>query len=110
MYWRNTGLEQQLLTPEGRETILRDHFGSNSTARFFNQAEMNWIDIRWHGNRRSYALSLKTRYASRFEIGRGLFSLEGAQTGITAQSTDPSTRSPRFFMSSPLPPPSRSPI
>lgn len=80
-YWRNTGLESELLTPAGRETILRDHFGSNSTARFFNQAEMNWIDIRWHGNRRSYALSLKTRYASRFEIGRGLFSLEGAQNG-----------------------------
>src|SRR5690625_5922299 len=42
---------------------------------------MNWIDIRWHDNRRSYALSLKTRYASRFEIGRGLFSLEGSQNG-----------------------------
>lgn len=80
-YWRNTGLESEMLSPSGREKILQDHFGSNNTARFFNQAEMNWVDIRWHGNRRSYAISLKTRYASRFETGRGLYTLEGVQNG-----------------------------
>ena len=77
-YWRNTGRESEFLTPGGREQIIRDHYGSGNSARFFNQAEMNWLDIRWHGSGRSYALSLKTRYASRFEIGRGIFSMEGA--------------------------------
>lgn len=85
-YWRNLGRESEYLTPVTRDDILRDHFGTNNSAQFFNQAEMNWFDIRWHGSNRSYAISMKTRYASRFEIGRGLFSLEGADPGSLNRS------------------------
>lgn len=79
-YWRNTGLESEQLNPALRENLLHDHYGSNNSARFFNQAELKWLDFRWHGSRRSYAVSLKTRYASRFEIGRGIFSVD--QSGL----------------------------
>lgn len=80
-YWRNDGLESELLTPADRSELLSDHIGRHNSARFLNQAELRWLDIRWHGSDRSYAVSLKTRYASRFEIGRGLFSVDPDNNG-----------------------------
>ena len=65
------------ITVEEREEIVHRNFRDNFTNRSFTaQSEFHWFGIKWHGEERAYALSLRSRIGNRFTLGRGLFSNE----------------------------------
>lgn len=64
------------LGPADFETLLDRNYPRNSTSReFLSEADFYWLGLKWVRPERSYAIAFRTRYASRYELGRGLFSL-----------------------------------
>jgi hypothetical protein len=43
-------------------------------SEFVNQTDFYWFGLKWVRPERSYALSLRSRVASRYQLGQGLFS------------------------------------
>jgi hypothetical protein len=63
------------LTPDNYETILsRNYSGNNTSKEFLTENDFYWFGLKWVRPERSYALALRTRYATRYELGRGFFS------------------------------------
>jgi len=57
------------------ETIINRHYPGNRTSKeFLTEADFYWFGLKWVRDQRSYGISLRTRYANRYELGRGLFS------------------------------------
>lgn len=63
------------LEPDDYETILNRNYSGNNTSReFLTESDFYWFGIKWARPERSYAISLRTRSATRYELGRGFFS------------------------------------
>lgn len=57
------------------ETLLNRNYPGNNTKReFLTENDFYWLGLKWVRPKRSYAISLRSRYASRYELGKGLFS------------------------------------
>lgn len=68
------------LTPPGeldanmRDDLLNRNFGENTLNReFLTRGEIIWFGIKWFREERSYAMAMRSRYASRYRIGRGFY-------------------------------------
>ncbi len=58
-----------------REDLVDRSFGDNHSSRqFTTQSDVYWFGIKWVRPKRSYAVSLRSRFASKYELGRGLYS------------------------------------
>ncbi len=67
--------DRMVLDQNLREQIVERNFGEVRMSRVFtNQSEIYWFGLKWVRPKRSYALSLRTRYASQYELARGLYS------------------------------------
>lgn len=63
------------LNEASRNSLLdRNYPGSRRVASFQSFADIQWLGIKWAGKEKSYALALRSRVYSRYELGRGLFS------------------------------------
>lgn len=63
------------LNPDQYETLINRNFPGNNTNReFLVEGDFYWLGFKWVRPKRSYALSFRTRYASRYKLGKGLFS------------------------------------
>jgi hypothetical protein len=63
------------LNNEMREELLSRSFELNRLdSEFVNQTDFYWFGLKWMRPERSYALSFRTRTASRYILGQGLFS------------------------------------
>lgn len=78
------------LEPDDYQTILNRNYSGNHTSReFLTESDFYWFGLKWVRPERSYAISLRTRSATRYELGRGLFSttpVEKNNTMIVDQS------------------------
>lgn len=64
------------LEPNDYESILNRNYSGNSTSRvFLTQSDFYWFGLKWVRPERSYAISLRTRSATNYELGRGFFSM-----------------------------------
>lgn len=64
------------LEPDDYETLLdRNYPRNNQNREFLTETDFYWFGLKWVRPERSYALSFRSRYATRYELGRGLFSL-----------------------------------
>jgi hypothetical protein len=76
----STGLQNRSITQDEREKIINRNFYNGQTNRTFTaQSELNWFGIKWFGNDKAYAVSLRTRIGNRYTLGQGLFNDEGIQ-------------------------------
>ncbi len=67
-----------------RSTILDRNFpGSRRVAPFQSMSDFHWVGLKWQGENRSYALSLRSRVFSKYELGRGYFSSTAVERGNT---------------------------
>ncbi len=58
-----------------KENIIETSFpGNRLTSEFATLSDIHWFGIKWVRPERSYAIALRTRAASRYEIGSGFFS------------------------------------
>lgn len=65
-----------------RSSILRRNYpGSRRVAPFQSMAELHWFGVKWQGGRKSYALSLRSRIFSKYELGKGYFSSTAVEDG-----------------------------
>lgn len=72
LYNRQTSLKE--LNGDDYETLLnRNYHGRNTTREFLTEADFYWFGLKWVRPERSYAVSFRTRYASRYTLGKGLF-------------------------------------
>lgn len=72
------------LEPGDYETILDRNFSGNNTSReFLTESDFYWFGLKWVGPERSYAISLRTRSATRYELGRGFFSITPVEENNT---------------------------
>ncbi len=68
----NPGINR--ITDEDRASLLSRNYGDNATgADFLSQGEVYWFGIKWISEERSYAVALRSRFASRSTVGRGFF-------------------------------------
>lgn len=78
------------LTLDDYETILSRNFSAANTSKeFLTENDFYWFGLKWVRPERSYALALRTRYATRYELGRGFFSanpVEKNNSSIVDQS------------------------
>lgn len=59
---------------EYESLINRNYPNENKTKReFLTETDFYWFGLKWVRPKRSYAVSLRTRYASRYELGKGFF-------------------------------------
>lgn len=71
----------RIIDTNDRESIVNRMFRNNRlTGEMKSQSEMYWFGLKWIKEQKSYALALRTRTASRTEMGRGYFSLEPLET------------------------------
>ncbi|MDZ7719568.1 MAG: DUF5723 family protein [Balneolaceae bacterium] len=64
------------LSPNDYDTLLDRNYPRNNTTReFLSETDFYWFGLKWVRPERSYALSFRTRYATRYELGRGFFSM-----------------------------------
>lgn len=62
------------VTGDDIEKILERSFNGNRLTREFSTiSDIHWVGLKWVRPNRSYALSLRSRIASQFEIGRGFY-------------------------------------
>ncbi|WP_234571813.1 DUF5723 family protein [Rhodohalobacter sp. 614A] len=63
------------LESDDYESLLNRNYSSlNKTKReFLTEYDFYWFGLKWVRPKRSYALSLRTRFGSRYELGKGLF-------------------------------------
>lgn len=55
-------------------TLLNRNYPNNNLRReFLTETDFYWFGIKWVRPDRSYAASFRTRYATRYELGKGLF-------------------------------------
>lgn len=65
------------LQPDQYDVLLNRNYNGNGTNRqFLSASDFYWFGLKWVRPQRSYALSLRTRYATRYELGKGLFSID----------------------------------
>ncbi|MCC5905786.1 MAG: hypothetical protein JJU13_06260 [Balneolaceae bacterium] len=68
-------LLQQTLNDVQRDEITNRSFDPNRLeSEFVNQTDFYWFGLKWVRPERSYALSLRSRVASRYQLGQGFFS------------------------------------
>ncbi len=71
----NAGDTRTVLDEASREQIIERSFGNHrSSSVFTNRADIYWIGMKWVRPKRSYAFSLRSRFASQYELGRGYYS------------------------------------
>lgn len=71
------GNELTILSEEQRDKIINRNYHDDLTTRSFTaQSDVHWFGIKWYGDEKAYALSLRSRIGNRFTLGRGLFSDE----------------------------------
>jgi hypothetical protein len=67
--------QQIFLNDDLRNQITDRSFRLNRLeSEFVNQTDFYWFGLKWVRPERSYALSLRSRVASRYQLGQGLFS------------------------------------
>lgn len=73
--WHELPLPVRTLSGSERDALIRRNFNDNQTlAEFINRGDIYWFGIKWIRPERSYAISARTRFGNRYEIGKGLFS------------------------------------
>ncbi len=76
----DTQSTQIQLEPDQYDVLLsRNYHGNDSSRQFLSAGDFYWFGLKWVRPERSYALSLRTRYATRYELGKGLFSMDPVQ-------------------------------
>jgi hypothetical protein len=67
--------ENRLISDGDRTSILeRNYAGERAVSYLQSQTDLYWLGMKWNRTDRSYALALRTRTMSSYEIGRGYFS------------------------------------
>ena len=65
------------LSNDQRINLIDRNYGETTLMNeFLSRGEVTWFGIKWFGNNNSYAVALRTRYASRYNIGRGYYDPE----------------------------------
>lgn len=65
-----------------KESILNSSFRNNrSSNEFSSLTELHWFGVKWVRPQRSYAISMRSRIASRYEIGSGFFDTTPLERG-----------------------------
>lgn len=59
--------------------LNRNYNGNDASRQFLSATDFYWFGLKWVRPQRSYALSLRTRYATRYKLGKGLFSIDSVQ-------------------------------
>lgn len=68
------------LNPDQYDVLMnRNYSGNNISRQFLSASDFYWFGLKWVRPQRSYALSLRTRYAARYHLGKGLFSVDPVQ-------------------------------
>lgn len=69
--------EPRNLDPGQYDVLLnRNYQGNDRKTNFLTANDLYWFGLKWVRPERSYAISLRTRYATRYSLGKGLFSLD----------------------------------
>ncbi len=69
--------ENRLITDGDRNSILdRNYPGERAVSYLHSKTDLYWLGMKWNRADRSYALALRTRTMSSYEIGRGYFSAD----------------------------------
>ncbi|MEX2435539.1 MAG: DUF5723 family protein [Balneolaceae bacterium] len=71
----------RLITGPIREQLVnRNYPGNRQIKKFQSLTDFYWFGLKWTGQNRNYAVALRTRTSSRYELGRGLFDPEPFET------------------------------
>ena len=66
-----------VLSEDQRTNLINRNYGETTLMNeFLSRGEVTWFGIKWLGDDNSYAVALRTRYASRYNVGRGYYDSE----------------------------------
>ena len=71
----------ELIEADRSSIISRNYPGSRRVAPFQSMTDLHWFGVKWKGDQKSYALSLRSRVFSKYELGRGYFSSTAVEQG-----------------------------
>ncbi|MDX1640063.1 MAG: DUF5723 family protein [Balneolaceae bacterium] len=72
------------LDSDDYKSLLNRNYPNGKTSReFLTETDFYWFGLKWVRPNRSYALSLRTRFASRYQLGKGLFTLDPVEKNNT---------------------------
>jgi hypothetical protein len=67
--------ENRIIDDAARATVVEQIYpGNRRFSTLQSQTDFYWFGMKWYRNERSYAMALRTRSFSTYEIGRGYFS------------------------------------
>lgn len=70
------------LTEADRSIIQdRNYPGSRRVAAFQSMSDIHWLGLKWKGDQKTYALALRSRVYSKFELGQSFFSSSAVERG-----------------------------
>lgn len=65
---------KELDNDEYDSLLKRNYPNSKPRREFLTESDFYWFGLKWVRPKRSYAISLRSRYSSRYELGKGFFS------------------------------------
>ncbi len=79
--YKSLNSDYELIEADRSSILRRNYPGSRRVAPFQSMAEMHWFGVKWQREKKSYALSLRTKAFSKYELGRGYFSSTAVENG-----------------------------
>jgi len=79
--YKSLNSDYELIEADRSSILRRNYPGSRRVAPFQSMADLHWFGVKWKGDRKSYALSLRTRVFSKYELGKGYFSSTAVENG-----------------------------
>ncbi|MEX2351457.1 MAG: DUF5723 family protein [Balneolaceae bacterium] len=73
-YWFQPGSETPFSDPE--QLLARNYPSERPWSEHHQQADMLWFGMHWQGSDRSYAVAMRSRFGSRYLVGRGYYDLD----------------------------------
>lgn len=79
--YKSLNSDYELIEADRSSILRRNYPGSRRVAPFQSMADLHWFGVKWQGDRKSYALSLRSRVFSKYELGKGYFSSTAVKDG-----------------------------
>ena len=79
--YKSMDSDYELIEADRSSILRRNYPGSRRVAPFQSMADLHWFGVKWHGESKSYALSLRSRVFSKYELGKGYFSSTAVEDG-----------------------------
>jgi len=81
---KSSSVERRPLTSDISDRLIDGNYNERQqTKTVIHQGDLHWFGIKWVGAEKTYAIAARTRFANKFEVGRGLFTTSSFDEGST---------------------------